>query len=102
MRVRDGDLTIKSVPTTKNSADVGKISVSAIITTKTLQVCRIGLLLSMDPTLHYLISRVIIALSVESNRRRRCNTESGNRQMSALATNIEMNGQLIETIETSE
>ena len=101
-RVRDGDLTIKRVPTAKNGANVRTKPVSAIRTTKTLQVCRIGLLLTMDPTLHYLISRVIIEISVASNRRRRCSTESGNRQVSALVANIEMNAKLSETIETAK
>ena len=43
-RVQDGDLSINKVLTAKNCADVG---------TTTLQVCRIGVLLTMDPTLHY-------------------------------------------------
>ena len=42
-RVQDGDLSIKKVPTAKNCADVGTKPVSASV------VCRIGILLTMDP-----------------------------------------------------
>ena len=52
-RVQDGDLSIKKVPSAKNCADVGTKPVSASMTTTTLQVCKIGKLLTMDPTLHY-------------------------------------------------
>ena len=41
-RVQDGDLSIKKVPTAKNCADVG-----------TKPVCASGILLTVDPTLHY-------------------------------------------------
>ena len=51
-RVQDGDLSIKKVPTAKNCADVGTKPVSAFSTTTTLQVCRICILLTIDPTLH--------------------------------------------------
>ena len=52
-RVQDGDLRIKKVLTAKNRAHVGTKPVSANSTTTTLQVCRSGILLTMDPTLHY-------------------------------------------------
>ena len=51
-RVQYGDLSIKKVPTAKNCADVGTKPVSAFSNTTTLQVCRIGILLTIDPTLH--------------------------------------------------
>ena len=51
-RVQDGDISIKKVPTAKNCADVGTNPASAFGTTTTLQVCRIGILLTMDPALH--------------------------------------------------
>ena len=47
-RVQDGDISIKKVLTAKNCADVGSLCLD---TTTTLQVCRIGILLTMDPTL---------------------------------------------------
>ena len=52
-RVQDGELGIKKVLTAKNCADVGTKPVSAFSTTTTLQVCRFGIILTMDPTLHY-------------------------------------------------
>ena len=52
-RVQDGDRSIKKVLTAKNCADVGTKPVSAFSATTTLQVCSIGILLTMDPTLHY-------------------------------------------------
>ena len=52
-RVQDGDLSVKKVLTAKNCADVGTKPVSAFSTATTLQVCRIGILLTMDPTLPY-------------------------------------------------
>ena len=48
-RAHDGDLSVKKVLTAKNCADVGTQPVS----TTTLQVYRIGILLTMVPTLHY-------------------------------------------------
>ena len=51
-RVQDGDLSIKKVPTAKNCANVGAKSVFAFRITTILQVCKIGFLLTMDPTLH--------------------------------------------------
>ena len=47
-RIQDGDLSIKKVPTAKNCADVGTKPVSASV----LQQHCIGILLTMDPTLH--------------------------------------------------
>ena len=52
-RVQDGDLSIKKVPTAKNCADVGTKPSLCFSTTTTLQVCRIGIPLTTDPTLHY-------------------------------------------------
>ena len=52
-RVQDGDLSVKKVPTAKNCADVGTKPVSASVLLSSLQVCRIGILQTMDPTLHY-------------------------------------------------
>ena len=52
-RVQDGDLSIKKVPTAKNCEDVGTKPGVCFSTATTLQVCRIGFLLDMDPTLHY-------------------------------------------------
>ena len=52
-RVQDGDLSIKKVLTTKNCADVGTKPVCASVLQPTLQVCRIGILLTMDPALQY-------------------------------------------------
>ena len=63
-RVQDGDPSLKKVPTAKNCEDVGTKPVAAFSTTTTWQVCRIGVLLTMDPTLHYKMMG-----SVESSRR---------------------------------
>ena len=49
-RVQDGDLSIKNVLTVKNCTDVGMKPVSASVLQTILQVCRIGILLTMDPT----------------------------------------------------
>ena len=43
----------QSLLTVKNCADVGTKPDSAFSTTTTLQVCKTGILLTMDPTLHY-------------------------------------------------
>ena len=48
--VQDGDLSIKNLAA-KSCADLGTKPVSASVL-QTLQVCRIGTLLTMDPTLH--------------------------------------------------
>ena len=51
--VLDGDLSIKKVPTAKKLRRCWiQVSLCLSITT-TLQVCRIGIPLTMDPTLHY-------------------------------------------------
>ena len=46
-RVQDGDLSIKKVPAAKNCADVWNEASLCFSTTTTLQVCRIGILLTM-------------------------------------------------------
>ena len=51
-RVQDDDLSIKKVLTAKMCADVGMKPVSAFCVATTLQVCRIDILLTVDPTLH--------------------------------------------------
>ena len=52
-RVQDGDFSVKKVLTAKNCANVGTKQLSASVLQQQLQVCRIGILLTMDPTLHY-------------------------------------------------
>ena len=48
-RVQDGELSIKKVPTARSWNEASL----CFSTTTTLPVCRIGILLTMDPTLHY-------------------------------------------------
>ena len=57
-----------------------------------VQICMIGILLTVDPTLHQ--------TRVESSRRRKCWTENRNRQLSDLVVNIETKPS--ETIRTVE
>ena len=52
-RVQDGDLSIKKVPTAKKLRRCWNEANFCFNTTTTLQVCRIGILLTMDSTLHY-------------------------------------------------
>ena len=52
-RVQDGDLSVKKVLTAKNCADVGSKPVCASVPQQAAHICRIGILLTMDPTLHY-------------------------------------------------
>ena len=77
-RVQDGDLSIKKVPTAKNCADVGTKPVSATALKPTLQLCRTGIPLTMDPTLHYKMK----GLQTRNQKHR-------NRQLSTLIVNIE-------------
>ena len=49
-RVQEGDFSIKKVLTAKNCADVGTKPVS---TSVLQQHCKIAILLTVDPTLHY-------------------------------------------------
>ena len=51
-RVQDGDRRIKKVLTAKNSTDVGTRPVSASVLQQHCKVCRISILLTVDPTLH--------------------------------------------------
>ena len=82
-RVQDGDLSIKKV----------------LSTTTTLQVCRIGILLTMDPTLHYKMKVMKLMLDLVKGlqprfRQRpdvitRRQREHRNIQLSTLIVNIE-------------
>ena len=89
-RVQDGGLSIKKVPTAKNCADVGTKPVSASSAAATLQVCRIGVLLTMDPYtplqdvtgIAHLLNRADVGGAEQK-------TENRNRQMSELVVNIE-------------
>ena len=52
-RVQDGDISIGKVLTAKNCADVGTKPLSASLLLQHCKFCKIGTLLTMDPTLHY-------------------------------------------------
>ena len=84
--VRDGHLSAKKVLTAKNCADIGTKPVSAFSTTTTLQVCRIGILLTRDPTLHYKmkVTKLVMDLVTGLQPRR----EHRNRKLSALIVNV--------------
>ena len=52
-RVQDGDLSIKKVPTAKNCADVLTKPVCASVLQQHCKFAEIGILLTMDSTLHF-------------------------------------------------
>ena len=56
VRVPDGDLSIKQVPTAKNYADVGTKPVSTSVLQQHCNFCRIDILRTVDPTfLHKMV-----------------------------------------------
>ena len=63
-RIQGGDLSIKKVPTAKNLRRCWNEASLCFSTTTTLQVCRIGILLTMDPTPHHKMK--VTSLMMES------------------------------------
>ena len=84
-RAQDEDLSIKRVLTAKNCAYVGTKPVSASVL-KQLQICRIGVLFAVDPTLHNL-KRADVG-----------DDENRNRQILVMVVNIEKDARLSETL----
>ena len=85
-RVQDGYLSIKKVPTATNGADVGTKPVSA------LQMCKIGILLTMDPTLHCRMMGDLLNRAAAG-----CAKTERNRQLSELVMFVETGAELSES-----
>ena len=93
--MQDGDLSIKKVLTAKNYADVEtKPDFACFSTTTALLVCRIGVLLTMDPTLHHkMIGHLLNGVSAGCVKQK-AETD----KMSELVVNIGTGGKLSETL----
>ena len=78
-RVQDGDLSIKKVSTAKNCTDVGTKPLSASVLHQTLQICRIGITLTIDPTFPLQEDGTSVAIESTSevqNRKQKTETEN--------------------------